>query len=91
MLRIRCNTQIWTMAGEINPDIVHLVGTHGALAASITGIDGSPFVATQRGSQLGVVGEITRVNSDVIMRMLLEEWFRSSPRSPSARRVMCTT
>jgi acetylglutamate kinase len=61
-----------TLAGEVNPDIVRLVGSHGAFAAGVTEIDGSLIVATKRDPKLGFVGEITRVNSDLIMRMLLK-------------------
>ncbi|MFW2339098.1 MAG: acetylglutamate kinase [Acidimicrobiia bacterium] len=61
-----------TLAGEINPDIVRLLGSHGALAAGVTGIDGSLFVALPRDPKLGFVGEITNVNPDLISRMLAE-------------------
>ena len=61
-----------TLAGEINPDIVRLLGSHGALAAGVTGIDGSLFVAQPRDPKLGFVGEITAVNPDLISRMLVE-------------------
>ncbi len=61
-----------TLAGEINPDIVRLMGSHGALAAGVTGIDGSLFVATPRDPMLGFVGDITQVNPDLISRMLVE-------------------
>lgn len=61
-----------TLAGEINPDIVRLLGSHGALAAGVTGIDGSLFVARPRDPKLGFVGEITAVNPDLISRMLVE-------------------
>lgn len=61
-----------TLAGEINPDIVRLLGSHGALAAGVTGIDGSLFVARPRDPKLGFVGDITAVNPDLISRMLTE-------------------
>jgi acetylglutamate kinase len=61
-----------TLAGEINPDIVRLLGSHGALAAGVTGIDGRLFVARPRDPKLGFVGDITAVNPDLISRMLAE-------------------
>ncbi|MDF1596650.1 MAG: acetylglutamate kinase [Acidimicrobiia bacterium] len=61
-----------TLAGEINPDIVRLMGSHGAMAAGVTGIDGSLFVAAPRDPMLGFVGDITQVNPDLISRMLVE-------------------
>ena len=61
-----------TLAGEINPDVVRLIGSHGALAAGVTGIDGALFVATPRDPKLGFVGDIKQVNPDLISRMLIE-------------------
>jgi hypothetical protein len=37
-----------TLAGEINPDIVRLVNTHGSLAAGVSGLDANLFEATPR-------------------------------------------
>ncbi len=61
-----------TLAGEINPDIVRLLGSHGAMASGLTGIDGSLFVATPLDPKLGFVGEITRVNPELVRRMIAE-------------------
>ena len=61
-----------TLAGEINPDVVRLIGSHGALAAGVTGIDGALFVSTPLDPKLGFVGEIARVNPDLISKMLVE-------------------
>lgn len=55
-----------TLAGEINPDIVRLVNTHGALAAGINGLDGNLFVARPKDERLGFVGEITEVNPGLV-------------------------
>jgi acetylglutamate kinase len=59
-----------TLAGEINPDIVRLLGGHGANAAGITGIDGNLLVARPKDPRLGFVGEIDGVNPDIILGLL---------------------
>lgn len=55
-----------TLAGEINPDIVRLINSHGALAAGINGLDGNLFQARPRGEDLGFVGEVTAVNPAIL-------------------------
>jgi len=55
-----------TLAGEINPDIVRLVNTHGAVATGINGLDGNLFVARARDERLGFVGDITEVNPGIV-------------------------
>ena len=55
-----------TLAGEINPDIVRLINTHGSVATGINGLDGNLFVAQPKDERLGFVGEITEVNTDLI-------------------------
>jgi len=55
-----------TLAGEINPDIVRLVNTHGAVATGINGLDGNLFLARPRDERLGFVGEITEVNPGLV-------------------------
>ena len=55
-----------TLAGEINPDIVRLVNAHGSLATGINGLDGNLFTAKAKDERLGFVGEVSRVNPDLI-------------------------
>jgi acetylglutamate kinase len=55
-----------TLAGEINPDIVRLVNTHGSLAAGVSGLDANLFEATPRDRRLGFVGDVARVNPGII-------------------------
>ena len=59
-----------TLAGEINPDIVRMLSGQGAKAVGVTGIDGGLFTARQRDPDLGFVGEVTRVDPDLIEGML---------------------
>jgi len=55
-----------TLAGEINPDIVRLVNTHGSLAAGVSGLDANLFEATPRDQRLGFVGDVARVNPGIV-------------------------
>ncbi len=59
-----------TLAGEINPDIVRLVNTHGSVATGVNGLDGNLFVARPRDERLGFVGEITQVNPGIVSSLL---------------------
>ena len=61
-----------TLAGEVNPDIVRLLGAHGAMAAGMTGIDCSLLIATPRDPQLGYVGEVQQVNPELIYATLAD-------------------
>ncbi|MDH4118974.1 MAG: acetylglutamate kinase [Acidimicrobiia bacterium] len=58
------------LVGEVNTDIVNLLGGHGAGAIGISGLDAGLFTARPRDERLGFVGEITRVNTDLMDRLL---------------------
>lgn len=58
------------LAGEINPDIVRLLSGHGTAAAGITGIDGNLLTARPKDPRLGFVGEVERVNPDILLGLL---------------------
>jgi len=60
------------LIGEINADIVRMLGSHGAEAIGVSGIDARLFSATPRDERLGYVGEITAVNTALIERLLSE-------------------
>lgn len=57
------------LAGEVNPDIVRLLMGHDARAAGITGIDGGLLGARQKDPRLGFVGEVARVDPEIIYGM----------------------
>ncbi len=59
-----------TLAGEINPDIVRLLAGHGVKSAGVTGFDGGLFTARQRDKKLGFVGEVSRVDPEIVTGML---------------------
>ncbi len=58
-----------TLAGEVNPDIVRLINTHGALAAGVNGLDANLFRATPRDERLGFVGDVTSVNPAIVVAL----------------------
>lgn len=59
-----------TLAGEINPDIVRLINSHGAVAAGTTGLDANLFHVRPVDQRLGYVGEVTEVNPGLLHRLL---------------------
>ena len=59
-----------TLAGEINPDIVRLLSSHGTKAVGLSGLDGDMLISRQKDPELGYVGEIVRINPDLIRGML---------------------
>lgn len=58
------------LAGEINPDIVHLLNRHGCPAVGLTGIDGGLFAAVPKDPRLGYVGEVAAVNVRLISDLI---------------------
>ncbi len=60
------------LIGEVNADIVRMLGSHGAEAIGVSGIDASLFTATPKDERLGFVGEISGVNTGLIHRLLSE-------------------
>ena len=58
-----------TLAGEINPDIVRLLSSHGTKAVGMTGLDGGMLTSRQKDPRLGYVGEIIRVDPVLVEGM----------------------
>lgn len=58
------------LVGEINPDIVRLLGGHGAPAVGVTGLDAGLFTARSVDERLGFVGEVESVNVGLINAMV---------------------
>jgi acetylglutamate kinase len=56
------------LVGQINKEIVALINRHGRRAVGLSGKDGELVVAVRRGGKddLGLVGDVRRVNPDVI-------------------------
>ena len=58
-----------TLAGEINPDIVRLLSSHGTKAVGMTGLDGGLLTSRQKDPRLGYVGEVVRVDPALVEGM----------------------
>jgi acetylglutamate kinase len=58
------------LAGEINPDIVHLLNRQGCPAVGLTGLDGGLFAAVPKDPRLGYVGEVASVNVQLISDLI---------------------
>ncbi|MBE6642309.1 MAG: acetylglutamate kinase [Clostridia bacterium] len=58
------------LAGKVNKNLVNLLGTLGAKAMGISGMDGRLIEAKIKNEALGFVGEITKVNIEPIMDLL---------------------
>lgn len=54
------------LCGKVNKDLVELLHNHKGKAIGLCGIDGHMIEAKQLDANLGLVGEITKVNPDVI-------------------------
>ena len=60
------------LVGKVNRDIVGAINVHGPMAVGISGEDGRVITATARNPELGFVGEVTDVNTDLLVRLLAE-------------------
>ncbi|CAB4660815.1 unannotated protein [freshwater metagenome] len=56
--------------GQVNPQIVSAINTHGNVAVGVSGIDGRTLQVTARNKALGFVGDIDKVRPHVIQGLL---------------------
>ena len=61
------------LVGKVGRDIVGAINVHGAYAVGLSGEDGGMIQATSRDPELGFVGDIVKVNPNIIERLLSEE------------------
>ncbi|HVV38046.1 MAG TPA: acetylglutamate kinase [Acidimicrobiales bacterium] len=61
------------LVGKVNRELVAAINVHGPLAVGMSGEDASLLAAKQLNPDLGFVGEVTHVNSDVVARLLADE------------------
>jgi acetylglutamate kinase len=59
-----------TLVGKVNTDLVSTLNCLGVRAVGISGLDGRTIEARQASSDLGLVGEVTGVNLDLINALL---------------------
>ena len=58
------------LAGKVNKSLVNLIGVKGGKAIGLSGIDGHMLKTKKKNSELGYVGEITKVNAAPIIDVL---------------------
>ena len=58
------------LAGKVNKNLVNLIQVKGGKAMGVSGIDGHLIEAKAKNTKLGYVGEITKVNVEVITDLL---------------------
>jgi acetylglutamate kinase len=61
------------LVGRVNRDIVSAINTHGALAVGVSGEDARLIEVKPLDPDLGFVGEITKINTSVIDRLVAED------------------
>jgi acetylglutamate kinase len=61
------------LVGKVNREIVAAINVHGPLAVGVSGEDASLLTAKQLNPDLGFVGEVTNVNTEVVTRLMDEE------------------
>ncbi|MBO5046140.1 MAG: acetylglutamate kinase [Clostridia bacterium] len=58
------------LAGKVNKSLVHMLGSMGAKAIGLCGMDGNMLLCEKENESLGFVGKIKRVQTDVILDCL---------------------
>ena len=61
------------LVGKVNRQIVSAINTHSPLAVGLSGEDGGLIEAEVRDPALGFVGDVTRVNTQILERLLAED------------------
>lgn len=56
--------------GQVNPQIVSAINTHGNVAVGVSGVDGRTLQVSARNKELGFVGDIDKVRPHVIQGLL---------------------
>jgi acetylglutamate kinase len=62
------------LIGQVNPQIVAAINTHGPIAVGVSGEDAGLIKATARDPELGFVGDVTAINP-TILRGLIDDAF----------------
>lgn len=61
------------LVGKVNRDIVAAINVHGSLAVGVSGEDAGLIQAAQRDPKLGFVGDISKVEPELLLRLLAED------------------
>ena len=62
------------LTGQVNPQIVAAINTHGSYAVGVSGVDAGLIRAAARAPELGFVGDVTGVNPAVLNNLLDDEF-----------------
>lgn len=60
------------LTGQVNPQIVSAINTFGSIAIGVSGEDAGLIKAKQRNPELGFVGDVEKVNPEVLHGILIE-------------------
>lgn len=58
------------LTGQVNPQLVAAINTHGNYAVGVSGVDAGLIRAAARAPELGYVGDVTAVNPEVLNNLL---------------------
>jgi acetylglutamate kinase len=61
------------LVGKVNRDIVSAINVHAPIAVGVSGEDASLLVATAKDPELGFVGDVDAVNTELLLRLMAEE------------------
>jgi acetylglutamate kinase len=61
------------LVGKVNRDIVSAINVHAPIAVGVSGEDASLLVATAKDPELGFVGDVDTVNTELLLRLMAEE------------------
>lgn len=62
------------LVGQVNQDLVRDLNKHGNLAVGISGNDGGTIIAEQVSPDLGRVGRVTRVNTELLHKLIADDY-----------------
>ena len=62
------------LKGQVNPQLVAAINVHGNYAVGVSGVDGGLIRATARDPELGFVGDVTKINPEVLLGLLDDEF-----------------
>ena len=62
------------LKGQVNPQLVAAINVHGHYAVGVSGVDAGLIRATARDPKLGFVGDVTKINPEVVHGLLDEEF-----------------
>jgi acetylglutamate kinase len=61
------------LVGKVNREVVSAINQHGSLAVGLSGEDAGLITVTMRDERLGFVGDVARIDSSILHRLLREE------------------